>query len=141
MTSVEQSRRYTISDLESIGRDQVAEIARDLGVERASQARKQENIYRILEAQAQRDGHVFRAGVLEIMDDGGYGFLRGDNLHASLSDVYVSQSQVRHFALRTGDYVMGTVRAPKDNEKYYSLLRVEAVNGVDAEVAKRRPHF
>jgi transcription termination factor Rho len=99
-------------------------------------------VYRILEAQFEREGQVFRAGVLEILDEGGYGFLRGnENYLASMSDVYVSQSQVRRFGLRTGDYVTGTVRAPKDNEKYFSLLRVEAVNGVDPEVAKRRPHF
>ena len=59
----------------------------------------------------------------------------------SVNDVYVSQSQVRRFALRTGDYVTGKVRPPKDSEKYYGLLRVEAVNGVDPEAARQRPHF
>jgi transcription termination factor Rho len=103
--------------------------------------RKQDFIYRILEHQAEREGQVFRAGVLEILDEGGYGFLRGENFLASMSDVYVSQSQVRRFGLRTGDFVTGTVRAPKDTEKYFSLLRVEAVNGLDPEVAKRRPRF
>jgi transcription termination factor Rho len=73
--------------------------------------------------------------------DDGYGFLRRENFIASLTDVYVSQSQVRRFGLRTGDYVTGTVRPPKGDERYYSLLRVEAVNGVDPEVAKRRPYF
>jgi transcription termination factor Rho len=141
MTSVEQ-RRFNIADLEAMPRDDLAQIAHGLGLEFGPHIRrKQEVIYKILEAQATAGGQVFRAGVLEILDEGGYGFLRGQNYLASISDVYVSQSQVRRFGLRTGDYVTGTVRAPKDSEKYYSLLRVEAVNGLDPEVAKRRPHF
>lgn len=117
-------------------------IARDLEVEVTPQMRRRQDIVlRILEEQATREGQIFRAGVLEILDEGGYGFLRGLNYLASMSDVYVSQSQVRRFGLRTGDFVTGTVRAPKDTEKYYSLLRVEAVNGLDPEVAKRRPYF
>ncbi len=140
MTTVEQNRRYTMADLESLTRDEMMAIASELAVEKASGLRKQDLLLKILQAQSEREGNVFRAGVLEIVDDG-YGFLRKDNLLASLSDVYVSQSQVRRFALRTGDHVIGTVRAPKGDERYYSLLRVEAVNGVDPEVAKRRPHF
>ena len=140
MTSVE-TRRYAIAELERLPRDRLVAIAEESGVEDIPRLRKQDLIYKILELQTQREGQVFRAGVLEIMDDGGYGFLRKENLLASLSDVYVSQSQVRRFGLRTGDYVNGTVRAPKDSEKYYSLLRVEAVNGLDPEVARRRPVF
>jgi transcription termination factor Rho len=141
MTSVEQ-RRYNFADLEQMNRDDLAMIAREFSVEITPQMRrKQDFIYRILERQAEREGQVFRAGVLEILDEGGYGFLRAENYLASMSDVYVSQSQVRRFGLRTGDFVTGTVRAPKDTEKYFSLLRVEAVNGLDPEVAKRRPHF
>jgi len=126
-----------------MSRDDLAAIADQMGLEMAQYSRrKKDYVYRILEAQFEREGQVFKAGVLEILDEGGYGFLRGnENYLASMSDVYVSQSQVRRFGLRTGDYVTGTVRAPKDNEKYFSLLRVEAVNGVDPEVAKRRPHF
>ena len=129
--------------LEALSRDDLSTIADRMGLEmRQYSRRKKDYVYRILEAQFEREGQVFRAGVLEILDEGGYGFLRGnENYLASMSDVYVSQSQVRRFGLRTGDYVTGTVRAPKDNEKYYSLLRVEAVNGLDPEVAKRRPHF
>jgi transcription termination factor Rho len=93
-----------------------------------------------LQAQAQRDGNMFAEGILQIVDDG-YGFLRGESLLPTVNDVYVSQSQVRRFSLRTGDLVMGQVRAPKESEKYYGLLRVDAVNGVDPEVAKQRPHF
>src|SRR3954470_8158542 len=143
MTSTVETRRYEVATLESMSRDDLAAIAQQMGLEMAQYSRrKKDYVYRILEAQFEREGQVFRAGVLEILDEGGYGFLRGnENYLASMSDVYVSQSQVRRFGLRTGDYVTGTVRAPKDNEKYYSLLRVEAVNGVDPEVAKRRPHF
>ena len=74
------------------------------------------------------------------MDDG-FGFLRGERLIPGPNDVYVSQSQVRRFGLRNGDYVTGQVRQPKDSEKYYGLLRVDAVNGIDPEEAKRRPDF
>ena len=141
MTSVEQ-RRYELPDLERMSREDLATVAEAFGIELGQyQRRKTDYIYRILAAQAEREGQVFRAGVIEILDEGGYGFLRGENFLASMSDVYVSQSQVRRFGLRTGDFVTGTVRAPKDSEKYYSLLRVEAVNGLDPEDAKRRPHF
>ena len=143
MTSTVETRRYEVATLEAMSRDDLAAIAQHMGLEMPQYSRrKKDYVYRILEAQFEREGQVFRAGVLEILDEGGYGFLRGnENYLASMSDVYVSQSPVRRFGLRTGDYVTGTVRAPKDNEKYFSLLRVEAVNGVDPEVAKRRPHF
>src|SRR4051812_17487671 len=143
MTSTVETRRYEVATLEAMSRDDLIAIAEHMGLEMAQYSRrKKDYVYRILEAQFEREGQVFKAGVLEILDEGGYGFLRGnENYLASMSDVYVSQSQVRRFGLRTGDYVTGTVRAPKDNEKYYSLLRVEAVNGLDPEVAKRRPHF
>ncbi|HWC29688.1 MAG TPA: Rho termination factor N-terminal domain-containing protein, partial [Dehalococcoidia bacterium] len=131
MTTVEQ-RRFDVATLEGLSREELEEIAVRLGLELGQyQRRKQDYIYRILENQAEREGQVFRAGVLEILDEGGYGFLRGDNYLASMSDVYVSQSQVRRFGLRTADSVTGTVRAPQDTEKYFSLLRVEAINGLD----------
>jgi len=88
----------------------------------------------------ERENAIFTGGILEIVDDG-YGFLRGESLLPGQNDVYVSQSQIRRFGLRTGDYVTGQVRAPKDSEKYYGLLRVENVNGLDPEVAKNRPYF
>jgi transcription termination factor Rho len=89
---------------------------------------------------AERESAINTGGILEIVDDG-YGFLRGESLLPGNNDVYVSQSQIRRFGLRTGDYVRGQVRPPKDSEKYYGLLRVEDVNGVDPETAKQRPHF
>ena len=142
MTSVEQSR-FDVATLERLSRDDLEDLATRMGLEFGQyNKRKHDLVYRILENQAEREGQVFRAGVLEILDEGGYGFLRlNENYLASINDVYVSQSQVRRFGLRTGDYVTGTVRAPKDTEKYYSLIRVETVNGLEPEVAKRRPHF
>jgi transcription termination factor Rho len=89
---------------------------------------------------AERESAINTGGILEIVDDG-YGFLRGESLLPGNNDVYVSQSQIRRFGLRTGDYVRGQVRPPKDSEKYYGLLRVDDVNGVDPETAKQRPHF
>ena len=97
-------------------------------------------MFRILQDQAERNGNIFSGGVLTIVDDG-FGFLRGERLLPGANDVYVSQSQVRRFGLRGGDYVTGQVRQPKDSEKYYGLLRVDAVNGMDPEEAKRRPDF
>jgi transcription termination factor Rho len=89
---------------------------------------------------AERETAINTGGILEIVDDG-YGFLRGESLLPGHNDVYVSQSQIRRFGLRTGDYVRGQVRPPKDSEKYYGLLRVEDVNGLDPETAKNRPYF
>ncbi len=89
---------------------------------------------------AERETAINTGGILEIVDDG-YGFLRGESLLPGHNDVYVSQSQIRRFGLRTGDLVRGSVRPPKESEKYYGLLRVEDVNGLDPEVAKNRPYF
>lgn len=92
------------------------------------------------DAKGEREQGLDTGGILEIVDDG-YGFLRGESLLPGRNDVYVSQSQIRRFGLRTGDYVRGQVRAPKESEKYYGLLRVDDVNGLDPEAAKARPHF
>jgi transcription termination factor Rho len=97
-------------------------------------------ISRLLRSRTEMEGNIFGDGVLEIVDEG-YGFLRGSRLLPGSDDIYVSQSQIRRFGLRTGDRISGQVRPPKDNEKFFSLLRVEAVNGVDPEVARRRPNF
>ena len=97
-------------------------------------------MFRILQDQAERRGNIFSGGVLTVVDDG-FGFLRGERLLPGPNDVYVSQSQIRRFGLRSGDYVTGQVRQPKDSEKYYGLLRVDAVNSLDPEEAKRRPDF
>ena len=116
------------------------ELAVEHEIENPQSYPKQELLFRILRDQAERQGTIYSGGVLAVVDDG-FGFLRGERLVPGANDVYVSQSQIRRFALRNGDYVAGQVRQPKDSEKYYGLLRVEAVNGVDPEVAKRRPNF
>lgn len=127
-------------ELETRTRDELMDVAKELGLSGTGSLRKQELVFRILQAKAERDGNYFAGGILELASDG-YGFLRAEALRPSLSDVYVSQTQIRRFALRSGDYVMGTARPPKDSEKYYGLLKVDAVNGLDPETAKRRPYF
>jgi transcription termination factor Rho len=132
--------RLTIAELERKTLDELRSLAREMGVTGYTRLKKNDLIMRILEAQAEQRGYVFRGGVLEITPEG-IGFLRADGLLPGPNDIYVSQSQIRRFGLRTGDMVVGQVRPPKESEKYYGLLRVEAVNGLDPEVAKRRPHF
>ncbi|MBM3138926.1 MAG: transcription termination factor Rho [Chloroflexi bacterium] len=130
-----------IADLEDRSRDQLIEFAdEELGIENAAGFPKQELIFRILQRQAERNGTIYSGGVLTVVDDG-FGFLRGERLLPGPNDVYVSQSQIRRFGLRSGDYVTGQVRQPKESEKYYGLLRVDTVNGMDPEDAKRRADF
>ncbi len=129
-----------IAELELKTREDLLDIAKDLGISGYSTLKKQDLIFRLLQANSEQQGHIFSGGILEVVDDG-YGFLRGDTLRPGLNDIYVSQSQVRRFGLRTGDMVTGQIRAPKEGEKYHGLLRVEAVNGLDPEVASRRPYF
>ena len=95
---------------------------------------------RLLQANVEQQGYIFCNGILEIMGDG-YGFLRQDSLLPSSKDIYVSQSQIRRFGLRNGDMVAGQGRPPRNGEKYYSLLRVEAINDLNPELAKERPTF
>jgi len=129
-----------LAELESKTREELIGLARELGITGYSTMRKEDLVFRILQAHIEQQGNIFAGGVLEITDEG-YGFLRGERLRPSPGDVYVSQSQIRRFALRTGDYVTGAVRPPKEGEKYYGLLRVEAVNGIDPETARNRPYF
>lgn len=132
--------RLTVSDLDARETEALNELAREFGVSGYLRMRRPDLITRLLQAQTERAGHVFGDGVLEIIEDG-FGFLRGQRFLPGPDDIYVSQSQIRRFGLRTGDRVSGQVRPPKDNEKFFSLLRVEAVNGIDPEVARRRPSF
>ncbi len=129
-----------LAEMEAKTKEELLDICKELGIPGCTPLRKQDIVHRLLQAQAEQQGYLFSGGVLEIVDDG-YGFLRKENLLPSGNDVYVSQSQIRRFGLRTGDMVTGQVRPPKDGEKYHSLLRVEAVNNVDPEAAKNRPHF
>ena len=130
----------TIAELEAKTAEELAEMARELEIPSFSRLPKQEQMVRLLRAQTEKDGQIFGDGILEIIEDG-FGFLRGPRFLPGPDDIYVSQSQIRRFGLRTGDRISGQVRPPKDNEKFFSLLRVEAVNGIDAETARRRPSF
>ncbi len=130
----------TLAELENRNLDDLQDMAKELDITGYSRLRKQELAFRILQAQTEQQGNIFKRGILEIMEDG-FGFMRLSSYLPGQNDIYVSQSQIRRFGLRTGDEVVGQVRPPKEGEKYFSLLRVEAVNGLDAETAKRRPHF
>jgi transcription termination factor Rho len=129
-----------IAELETQTLDELRELARQMDISGYSRLKKDDLILRLLKAHAEGQGFIFGGGVLEIVQDG-IGFLRSDHLLPGPDDVYVSQSQIRRFGLRTGDMVIGQVRPPKETEKYFGLLRVEAVNGLDPEAAKKRPDF
>jgi len=129
-----------MAGLEDCTLDELREIARSLDISGYTRLKKHDLIILLLRANAEKQGYIFGGGILEIVQDG-IGFLRSDHLLPGPEDVYVSQSQIRRFGLRTGDLVVGQVRPPKDTEKYYGLLKVEAVNGLDPEEAKRRPVF
>ncbi len=132
---------YTVAELSEKKGKELLEIAKEFAItDLEGVTNKQDIILRILQAQTEAQGNIFAQGILEIVEDG-FGFLRRRSLLPSPEDVYVSSSQVRRLGLRTGDFVTGQTRPPKDNEKYFSLLKVEAVNGMDPEVARRRPHF
>src|SRR5215469_17262309 len=134
------SSAMNITELETKTLPELRDIARDWDLSGYTALKKHDLIFRLLQAETERQGNIFSGGVLEAVEEG-FGFLRHERLLPGNLDVYVSQTQIRRFGLRTGDYVSGQVRPPKENEKYYSLLRVEAVNGMDPETAKRRPHF
>ena len=133
-------KRMDIADLERKTLDELREVAKASEISGYSRLKKSDLILRLLRANAESQGLHFRGGVLEIVEDG-IGFLRSEHFLPGPDDIYVSQSQIRRFGLRTGDMVIGQVRPPKENEKYYGLLRVEAVNGLDPEIAKQRPDF
>ena len=129
-----------ISQLENKNREELLELAKENGLTNYTGLKKQDLVMRLLQANAEQQGNIFSSGILDIMADG-YGFLRQGTLLPSSSDVYVSQSQIRRFGLRTGDMVVGQGRPAKAGEKYYSLLRVEAINEINPELARSRPGF
>ncbi len=129
-----------INELKSKNINQLVQIGGELDLQDARDLRKDELVERILQRQVERGGQQYATGILDVVDEG-FGFMRRRGLMPSPDDIYVSSSQVRRFGLRPGDRVGGVTRAPKDSEKYWGLLRVESVNGVDPETAKRRPHF
>jgi transcription termination factor Rho len=132
-----------IAQLENKTVDELRDMAKEMDLNDGAgleNLEKPDIIRRILQADAQQQGNIFCRGILEIMGDG-YGFLRQSTLLPSPSDIYVSQSQIRRFGLRNGDMVTGQGRPARAGEKYISLLRIEAVNDLNAELAKNRPHF
>lgn len=131
----------TISYLEERNLKELYALAKEFKITYYAKLTKKELIFAILKAQAEKDGFFFMDGVLEIIPTEGFGFLRPINYSQSAEDIYISASQIRRFDLRNGDKVSGKVRPPKENERYYGLLHVDAVNGDDPEAAKERVHF
>src|SRR4030042_447447 len=131
-----------IKDLKKMKINELYRVAKDLNVEGASSMRKQELIFAILQAQTEKNGLIFGEGVLEILPDG-FGFLRAPdyNYLPGPDDIYISPSQIRRFNLRTGDTVSGQIRPPKDTERYFALLKVEAINYEDPEVSRTKILF
>ncbi|HXJ12953.1 MAG TPA: Rho termination factor N-terminal domain-containing protein, partial [Candidatus Limnocylindrales bacterium] len=143
-TSTEGNNQISISlaELKEKNITDLAKIAKELNIPGASGMRKQELIFQILRAQTEKNGLIFSEGVLECLPDG-FGFLRAPeyNYLPGPDDIYVSPSQIRKFDLRTGDTVSGQVRPPKDGERYFALIKVEAVNFEDPEVARSKIFF
>jgi transcription termination factor Rho len=133
-SSVEELRTKSIQEL--------VDIATELGVEHPNELKRQDIIFEILKAQTAQGGFILFSGILEIMQDG-YGFIRSidKSFNESINDAYVSNTQIRRFALRNGDVVTGQVRPPKDQERYYALIKIEAVNSLPPEESKKRPLF
>ncbi len=131
-----------IGTLKSMKVSDLNKISKDLKVNGVSGLKKQDLIFKILQTQAEKKGLMFGDGVLEVLPEG-FGFLRASNYNylPSPDDIYVSPSQIRKFSLRTGDTVSGQIRPPKDNEKYFALLKVEAVNLDNPEESRNRILF
>ena len=131
-----------IRELKEMSISQLAQIGKDLGIEGATGTRKQELIFKVLQAQTEQSGLIFAEGVLECLPDG-FGFLRAPeyNYLPGPDDIYVSPSQIRRFDLRTGDTVSGQVRKPKEGERYFALIKVEAVNFEHPDVVRNKIFF
>jgi transcription termination factor Rho len=129
-----------VAELESKNLNELRDIAKRLDLPGTSGLKKQDLIFKLLQAQTEEQGHQLSDGILDIVSDG-FGFLRGIRMLPGSDDVYVSQSQIRRFGLRTGDRIWGQIRPPKESERYFSLLRVEMINEMDPETARKRPGF
>jgi transcription termination factor Rho len=131
-----------IAQLKEMNISALTQVAKDLNIQGASGMRKQELIFKILQAQTEKSGFIFSEGVLETLPDG-FGFLRAPdyNYLPGPDDIYVSPSQIRKFDLRTGDTVSGQVRPPKDGERYFALIKVEAVNFEHPDEARNKIFF
>ena len=129
-----------VIELESIPLAQLRQKARDLNIDGVNRLKKDDLILRIQQIEAEREGIELRGGILEIMSDG-IGFLRSGHYQPGPYDVYVSQSQIRRYTLRTGDLIIGHVRPPRESERHYGLLKVESINGLDPEETRFRASF
>ncbi len=129
-----------LTDLEEMKLNELYKLAKQHQIQGYAQMKKKELMIAILRAQAERSGLMFMEGVLEVMQEG-FGFLRPINYYQSNDDIYISASQIRKFDLRTGDLVSGKCRAPKESERFFGLLQVNAVNGISPETAAERLHF
>src|SRR6267378_2470548 len=138
----QQQNRVNLSELKEKTITDLNTIARELNVQSVGGLRKQELIFKILQAQAEKDGLIYAEGVLEVLPDG-FGFLRAPdyNYLPGPDDIYVSPSQIRRFDLRTGDTISGQVRPPKDTERYFALLKVEAINFETPEQSRDKTLF
>ncbi len=142
MTQVTTEQTLDVSELEQKSKDELLVIAQELGLENGSaltSLRKEDVVIRIVHTFPDQQS-LRGSGILEVMSDG-YGFLRQNGLKPGPSDIYVSQSQIRRFGLRSGDTVSGQVRSPKGGERYFGLVRVDNVNGLEPEQARGRPSF
>jgi transcription termination factor Rho len=137
-----QGQRLNITDLKDMSIQKLTQIAKDLAVGGATGMRKQDLIFQILKAQTEKSGFIFSEGVLEVLPDG-FGFLRAPdyNYLPGPDDIYVSPSQIRKFDLQTGDTVSGQIRSPKEGERYFALIKVEAVNFEAPEQAREKLFF
>jgi len=135
-------KELTITSLQSMKIKELTDIAVKLEIPEHTGLKKLDLIYKILEANAKKDGRIFSQGVLQVMDEG-YGFLRSEALSymPGPDDVYISPSQIKRFGLRTGHVISGQIRPPKDNERFFALLRVDAVNMMDPEIVKSKKSF
>ena len=133
---------HSLEELQEQPLTKLVEIANELRVDNPNEYQRKDLIFEILKSQVSQGGYILYTGILEIMPDG-YGFLRSidGNFANSSSDTYVSATQIRKFALRNGDVITGQVRQPKDQEKYYALIKIEAINYMPIEEAKKRPLF
>ncbi len=129
-----------IVELEGKPAAELQQIAKTLGIINIKKLKKHDLIFKILEGQTKKNGNLFAKGILEILPEG-YGFLRTNGYLPSHEDIYVSQTQVRRFDMQNGDLVSGQIRPPKEGEKYYSLLKIEAINNSNPEQARERIHF
>jgi transcription termination factor Rho len=141
-TIVSETGALNLKALKGAKITELAHIARDYNIDGATNMRKQEMIFSILQAQAQRNGSILGEGVLEILPDG-FGFLRAPdyNYLPGPDDIYISPSQIRKFNLRTGDIVAGLIRPPKEGERYFALLKVESINYEEPEKARDKILF